>query len=116
MPRNTRQYYDPNTTLEFINAATLGLLNRGSISQDIRLMKDTYNMSYSDLINSATLGNKGIFNNPTYNTLLDFAIPITGYGVAKGLSSNYVRSRIASPFVKSALSPNNFNKSLASFR
>lgn len=82
-------------------------------------MKDTYNtifnnMSYSDLINSATLGNKGIFNNPTYNTLLDFAVPITGYGVAKGLSSNYVRSRIASPFVKSALSSNNFNKSLAS--
>lgn len=118
MPRNTRQYYDPNTTLEFINAATLGLLNRGSISQDVRLMKDTYNtisgnMSYSDLINSATLGNKGIFNNPIYNTLLDFAVPITGYGVTKGLSSNYVRSGIASPFVKSALSPNNFNKSLA---
>lgn len=105
--------------MDFINAATLGLLNRGSISQDVRLMKDTYNtifnnMSYSDLINSATLGNKGIFNNPTYNTLLDFAVPITGYGVAKGLSSNYVRSRIASPFVKSALSSNNFNKSLAS--
>ena len=118
MPRNTRQYYDPNTTLEFINAATLGLLNRGSISQDVRLLKDTYNtifnnMSYSDLINSATLGNKGIFNNPIYNTLLDFAVPITGYGVAKGLSSNYVRSRLAAPFVKSALSPNNFNKSLA---
>lgn len=119
MPRNTRQYYDPNTTLEFINAAALGLLNRGSISQDVRLMKDTYNtifnnMSYSDLINSATLGNKGIFNNPAYNTLLDFAVPITGYGLSKGLSSNYIRSRIASPFVKSALSPNNFNKSLAS--
>lgn len=119
MPRNTRQYYDPNTTIDFINAATLGLLNRGSISQDVRLMKDTYNtisgnMSYNDLINSATLGNKGIFNNPAYNTLLDFAVPIAGYGVAKGLSSNYVRSRIASPFVKSALSPNNFNKSLAS--
>ena len=118
MPRNTRQYYDPNTTLDFINAATLGLLNRGSVSQDTRLAKDIYNtmfgnMSYSDLINSATLGNKGIFNNPTYNTLLDFAVPITGYGVTKGLSSNYVRSRIASPFVKSAMSSNNFNKSLA---
>lgn len=119
MPRNTRQYYDPNTTIDFINAATLGLLNRGSISQDARLMKDTYNtisgnMSYNDLINSATLGNKGIFNNPAYNTLLDFAVPITGYGLSKGLNSNYIRSRIASPFVKSALSPNNFNKSLAS--
>lgn len=119
MPRNTRQYYDPNITIDFINAATLGLLNRGSISQDVRLMKDTYNtisgnMSYNDLINSATLGNKGIFNNPAYNTLLDFAVPITGYGLSKGLSSNYIRSRIASPFVKSALSPNNFNKSLAS--
>lgn len=119
MPRNIRYYYDPNTTMDFINAATLGLLNRSSISQDVRLMKDTYNtifnnMSYSDLINSATLGNKGIFNNPIYNTLLDFAVPITGYGVAKGLSSNYVRSRLASPFVKSVLSPNNFNKSLAS--
>lgn len=119
MPRNTKQYYDPNTTLDFINATTLGLLNRGSVSQDARLAKDIYNtmfgnMSYSDLINSATLGNKGIFNNPTYNTLLDFAVPITGYGVTKGLSSNYVRSRIASPFVKSALSANNFNKSLAS--
>lgn len=118
IPRNTRQYYDPNTTIDFINAATLGLLNRGSISQDVRLMKDTYNtisgnMSYNDLINSATLGNKGIFNNPAYNTLLDFAVPITGYGLSKGLSSNYIRSRIASPFVKSALSPNNFNKSLA---
>lgn len=119
MPRNTRQYYDPNTTMDFINAATLGLLNRGSVSQDARLAKDIYNtmfgnMSYSDLINSATLGNKGIFNNPAYNTLLDFAVPITGYGVTKGLSSNYVRSRMASPFVKSALSANNFNKSLAS--
>ena len=119
MPRNTRQYYDPNTTLDFINAATLGLLNRGSVSQDARLAKDIYNtmfgnMSYSDLINSATLGNKGIFNNPTYNTLLDFAVPITGYGVTKGLGSNYVKSRRASPFVKSALSANNFNKSLAS--
>lgn len=119
MPRNTKQYFDSDTTMDFINAATLGLLNRGSISQDARLAKDVYNtmfgnMSYSDLINSATLGNKGIFNNPVYNTLLDFAVPITGYGVAKGLSSNYVRSRIASPFVKSALSPNNFNKSLAS--
>nr|UWI39045.1 MAG: ADP-ribosyltransferase [Bacteriophage sp.] len=119
MPRNTRQYYDPNTTIDFINAATLGLLNRGSISQDVRLMKDAYNtisgnMSYNDLINSATLGNKGIFNNPAYNTLLDFAVPITGYGLSKGLNSNYIRSRIASPFVKSALSPNNFNKSLAS--
>ncbi len=119
MPRNTRQYYDPNTTINFINAATLGLLNRGSVSQDARLAKDIYNtmfgnMSYSDLINSATLGNKGIFNNPAYNTLLDFAVPITGYGVTKGLSLNYVRSGIASPFVKSALSPNNFNKSLAS--
>lgn len=119
MPRNTRQYYDPNTTIDFINAATLGLLNRGSISQDARLMKDIYNtisgnMSYNDLINSATLGNKGIFNNPAYNTLLDFAVPITGYGLSKGLNSNYIRSRIASPFVKSALSPNNFNKSLAS--
>ena len=119
MPRNTKQYFDSDTTIDFINAATLGLLNRGSISQDARLAKDVYNtmfgnMSYSDLINSATLGNKGIFNNPAYNTLLDFAVPITGYGVAKGLSSNYVRSRIASPFVKSALSPNNFNKSLAS--
>lgn len=119
MPRNTRQYFDSDTTMDFINAATLGLLNRGSISQDVRLVKDMYNtmfgnMSYSDLINSATLGNKGIFNNPAYNTLLDFAVPIAGYGVAKGLSSNYVRSRIASPFVKSALSPNNFNKSLAS--
>jgi lysozyme len=119
MPRNTRQYFDSDTTMDFINATTLGLLNRGSISQDARLAKDVYNtmfgnMSYSDLINSATLGNKGIFNNPAYNTLLDFAVPITGYGVAKGLSSNYVRSRIASPFVKSALSPNNFNKSLAS--
>lgn len=82
-------------------------------------MKDTYNtisgnMSYNDLINSATLGNKGIFNNPAYNTLLDFAVPITGYGLSKALNSNYIRSRIASPFVKSALSPNNFNKSLAS--
>ena len=119
MPRNTKQYFDSDTTMDFINAATLGLLNRGSISQDVRLVKDMYNtmfgnMSYSDLINSATLGNKGIFNNPAYNTLLDFAVPITGYGVAKGLSSNYVRSIIASPFVKSALSPKNFNKSLAS--
>ena len=27
MPRNTRQYYDPNTTLEFINAATAPISN-----------------------------------------------------------------------------------------
>lgn len=49
MPRNTRQYYDPNTTLEFINAATAPISNF-SPSNIIGSIREARN--YNTFINS----------------------------------------------------------------
>ena len=111
---NAKKYFDSNTTIDFINAATLGLLNRGSISQDARLIKDAYNtafgdMTYDQLINSATLGNEGIFENPLYNTLIDFAIPLGTYGTNQLLNTNKAKNLIASLVTKNSLLPKNFS-------
>lgn len=59
MPRNTRQYYDPNTTLEFINAATAPISNfmPSNIVGSIREARD-----YNTFINSfMTQDNTGFF-------------------------------------------------------
>lgn len=59
MPRNTRQYYDPNTTLEFINAATAPISNfsPSNIVGSIREAKD-YNTFMNSFMN---LDNTGFF-------------------------------------------------------
>ena len=75
--------YDPNGFMDFMNAATLGIGNRLSVSQDARLVKDIYdattgNKSWEDVVNSAVLGNEGIFDNPYANMALDIVVPTVG--------------------------------------
>ena len=57
MPRNTRQYYDPNTTLEFINAATAPISNfsPSNIVGSIREARD-YNTFMNSFMNSDNTG------------------------------------------------------------
>lgn len=57
MPRNTRQYYDPNTTLEFINAATAPISNfsPSNIIGSIREAKD-YNTFINSFMNQDNTG------------------------------------------------------------
>ena len=57
MPRNTRQYYDPNTTLEFINAATVPISNfsPSNIVGSIREAKD-YNTFMNSFMNQNNTG------------------------------------------------------------
>lgn len=57
MPRNTRQYYDPNTTLEFINAATAPISNfsPSNIVGSIREAKD-YNTFMNSFMNQDNTG------------------------------------------------------------
>ena len=57
MPRNTRQYYDPNTTLEFINAVTAPISNfsPSNIVGSIREAKD-YNTFMNSFMNQDNTG------------------------------------------------------------
>lgn len=57
MPRNTRQYYDPNTTLEFINAAIAPISNfsPSNIVGSIREAKD-YNTFMNSFMNQDNTG------------------------------------------------------------
>lgn len=57
MPRNTRQYYDPNTTLEFINAAIAPISNfsPSNIVGSIREARD-YNTFMNSFINQDNTG------------------------------------------------------------
>lgn len=57
MPRNTRQYYDPNTTLEFINATTAPISNfsPSNIVGSIREAKD-YNTFMNSFMNQDNTG------------------------------------------------------------
>lgn len=57
MPRNTRQYYDPNTTFEFINAATAPISNfsPSNIVGSIREAKD-YNTFMNSFMNQDNTG------------------------------------------------------------
>lgn len=57
MPRNTRQYYDPNITLEFINAATAPISNfsPSNIVGSIREAKD-YNTFMNSFMNQDNTG------------------------------------------------------------
>lgn len=79
--RGEQSAYDPNGFMDFMNAVTLGLGNRFSVSQNARLVKDTYdaatgNKSWGDVVNSAILGNEGIFENPYANMALDIVAPV----------------------------------------
>lgn len=57
MPRNTRQYYDPNITLEFINAATAPIsnLSPSNIVGSIREARD-YNTFMNSFMNQDNTG------------------------------------------------------------
>ena len=57
MPRNTRQYYDPNTTLEFINAVTAPISNfsPSNIVGSIREARD-YNTFINSFMNQDNTG------------------------------------------------------------
>lgn len=57
MPRNTRQYYDPNTTFEFINATTAPISNfsPSNIVGSIREAKD-YNTFMNSFMNQDNTG------------------------------------------------------------
>lgn len=57
MPRNTRQYYDPNTTLEFINTATAPISNfsPSNIVGSIREARD-YNTFMNSFMNQDNTG------------------------------------------------------------
>lgn len=91
--------YDPNGFMDFMNAATLGIGNRLSVSQNARLVNDIYdattgNKSWEDVVNSAVLGNNGIFVNPYANMALDIIVPTVGskyrniVNVGKGIYGN----------------------------
>lgn len=87
-PKNYRSSYDPSGIMDFMNLITLGAGNRLSVSQNVRLAKDTYNAisgnkSWKDVFNSAVFGNQGVFKNPLANLALDVVVPATGVGAYK---------------------------------
>ena len=87
-PKNYRSSYDPSGIMDFMNLITLGAGNRLSVSQNVRLAKDTYdaisgNKSWKDVFNSAIIGNQGVFKNPWANLALDVVVPTIGAGAYK---------------------------------
>lgn len=101
MPRNTRQYYDPNTTLEFINAATAPISNfsPSNIVGSIREAKD-YNTFMNSFMNQ---DNTGFFTkeyakeHPYISTLGNIGGDIlTGVALNKGYNTikNNINNRI----------------------
>lgn len=101
MPRNTRQYYDPNTTLEFINAATAPISNfsPSNIVGSIREARD-YNTFMNSFMNQ---DNTGFFTreyaeeHPYISTLGNIGGDIlTGVALNKGYNTlkNNINNRI----------------------
>lgn len=101
MPRNTRQYYDPNTTLEFINAAIAPISNfsPSNIVGSIREARD-YNTFMNSFMNQ---DNTGFFTreyakeHPYISTLGNISGDIlTGVALNKGYNTlkNNINSRI----------------------
>lgn len=108
--RGEQSAYDPNGFMDFMNIATLGLLNRGSASQDIGLAKDigkaiNGNKSWGDVVNSAVLGNEGAFKNPWANFALDVAVPSGGVGTYKLAS---LKNTVKNAAKKNYYSPKTF--------
>lgn len=101
MPRNTRQYYDPNTTLEFINAVTAPISNfsPSNIVGSIREARD-YNTFMNSFMNQ---DNTGFFTreyaeeHPYISTLGNLGGDIlAGVALNKGYNTlkNNINSRI----------------------
>ena len=101
MPRNTRQYYDPNTTLEFINAAIAPISNfsPSNIVGSIREARD-YNTFMNSFMNQ---DNTGFFTreyakeHPYISTLGNIGGDIlTGVALNKGYNTlkNNINRRI----------------------
>lgn len=101
MPRNTRQYYDSNTTLDFINAATAPISNfsPSNIVGSIREARD-YNTFMNSFMNQ---DNTGFFTreyakeHPYISTLGNIGGDIlTGAALNKGYNTlkNNINSRI----------------------
>lgn len=101
MPRNTRQYYDPNTTLEFINATTAPISNfsPSNIVGSIREARD-YNTFMNSFMNQ---DNTGFFTreyakeHPYISALDNIGGDIlTGVALNKGYNTfkNSINSRI----------------------
>lgn len=101
MPRNTRQYYDPNTTMDFINAAIAPISNfsPSNIVGSIREARD-YNTFMNSFMNQ---DNTGFFTreyakeHPYISTLGNIGGDIlTGVALNKGYNTlkNNINSRI----------------------
>lgn len=93
-PKKYRSDFHSEDIFPFMNIATAGLLNRGSVTQNVKLLKDAYDVvvgqkPWKNVADSAILGNEGIFSNPYINFGIDMAIPIGGikaYSLRKPIS------------------------------
>ena len=101
MPRNTRQYYDPNTTLEFINAATAPISNfsPSNIVGSIREARDynTFMNSFMNQDNTGLFTREYVKEHPYISTLGNIGGDIlTGVALNKGYNTlkNNINSRI----------------------
>lgn len=101
MPRNTRQYYDHNTTLEFINAAIAPISNfsPSNIVGSIREARDynTFMNSFMNQDNTGFFTRKYAKEHPYISTLGNIGGDIlTGVALNKGYNTlkNNINSRI----------------------
>lgn len=101
MPRNTRQYYDSNTTLEFINAAIAPISNfsPSNIVGSIREARDynTFMNSFMNQDNTGFFTRKYAKEHPYISTLGNIGGDIlTGVALNKGYNTlkNNINSRI----------------------
>lgn len=101
MPRNTRQYYDPNTTLEFINAAMAPISNfsPSNIVGSIREARDynTFMNSFMNQDNTGFFTREYVKEHPYISTLGNIGGDIlTGVALNKGYNTlkNNINSRI----------------------
>lgn len=101
MPRNTRQYYDPNTTLEFINAVTAPISNfsPSNIVGSIREARDynTFMNSFMNQDNTGFFTRKYAKEHPYISTLGNLGGDIlAGVALNKGYNTlkNNINSRI----------------------
>lgn len=101
MPRNTRQYYDPNTTLEFINAAIAPISNfsPSNIIGSIREARDynTFMNSFMNQDNTGFFTREYVKEHPYISTLGNIGGDIlTGVALNKGYNTlkNNINSRI----------------------
>lgn len=87
-PKKYRSEFHSEDIFPFMNIATAGLLNRGSITQDTRLLSDAYQAikeekPWYDVAKSAIFGNEGIFESPWANIAFDVAVPTGIVGASK---------------------------------